>query len=105
MKESKFQTKLIRKIRERFPGCLIMKNDPNYIDGIPDLTVLFEDKWAFLEVKRSQKARRQSAETPTGKLQTHYIDWAQSRSFGSFIYPENEEEVLNELERSFRTHR
>lgn len=98
MKESQFQGKLIQELKRRFPGCMVIKNDANYIQGIPDLTVLYRDKWAFLEVKRSGDA-------PLRSLQDYYITWAESNAFGRFICPENKEEVLNELERTFRTHR
>ena len=46
-RESKFQKDLIDEIEELFPGCIIMKNDPTYIQGIPDLIVLYKNKWAL----------------------------------------------------------
>ena len=49
MLENKFQANLIKELKERFPGCIVMKNDPTYIQGIPDLLVLHKDKWASLE--------------------------------------------------------
>ena len=98
MKESQFQAELIQDLKRRFPGCMVMKNDANYIQGVPDLIVLYRDKWALLEVKRAK-------DSPKRSLQDYYIDWANVNSFGQFICPENKEEVLNELERSFRTHR
>ena len=51
MLENKFQANLIKELKERFPGCIVMKNDPTYIQGIPDLLVLHKDKWASLECK------------------------------------------------------
>ena len=42
-----------------FPGAIVLKNDPNYIQGIPDLTVFYQDKWATLEVKKSENASHQ----------------------------------------------
>jgi len=98
MRENKFQSTLKKELKERFPGCLIIKNDPNDKAGIPDLTIFYRNMWAMLEVKRSMDAPRQP-------LQEYYIDWANSQSFGRFICPENKEEVLNELERSFGSHR
>lgn len=89
-KESKFQHGLIEKIKNRFPGCVVMKNDPTYIQGIPDLTILHGDKWATLEVKKSKDASHQPN-------QDYYINKMNGMSYSSFIYPENEEEVLNEL--------
>lgn len=79
-----------------FPGCIVMKNDPNYIQGIPDLIVLWGDRWAALEVKRSDKASRQPN-------QKYYVEMMDHMSFARFIYPQNKEEVLNEIQRSFRS--
>ena len=98
MRESDFQAKLIRKIRKMFPGCVVLKNDANYIQGIPDLTVFYKNKWAMLECKRSEKESHQSN-------QDYYVERMDEMSFARFIYPENEEEVLHELERSFKTAR
>ena len=97
-KESKFQNGLINKIKERFPGCVIMKNDANYIQGIPDLTILHGDKWAMLEVKKNEKASHQPN-------QDYYVNKMNEMSYAAFVYPENEEEVLDALERSFKTRR
>ena len=94
MKESKFQANLIKEIKFRFPGAVVMKNDPTYIQGIPDLTILWEDKWAALECKKTSK----SSKRPN---QEYWIKKLGAMSFASFIFPENKEEVLNELERSF----
>ena len=97
-KENKFQANLIKKIKSRFPGCIILKNDPNYIQGIPDLSIFYKDKWAMLECKKNQNAHHQPN-------QDYYIKQANDMSFGKFIYPENEEEILNELQRSFESNR
>lgn len=97
-KENKFQANLIKKIKSRFPGCIILKNDPNYIQGIPDLSVFYKDKWAMLECKKNKNAHHQPN-------QDYYIKQANDMSFGKFIYPENEEEILNELQRSFESNR
>lgn len=96
--ESKFQADLKKKLAERFPGCVVMKNDPNDIQGIPDLTVLYKDRWATLECKRSEIAHKQPN-------QEYYVGMMDNMSFSRFIYPENMEEVLNEMERSFKTDR
>lgn len=92
--ERDFQSKLIKEIKERFPGCIVMKNDPNYIQGIPDLTVLYEDKWAALETKRSNRATHRPN-------QDYYVDRLDKMSFSRFICPENKEEVLVELQSAF----
>src|SRR5690625_3046221 len=92
--ESKFQANLILELKDMFPGCIVMKNDPNYIQGIPDLILLWGDRWAALEVKRSDKASRQPN-------QKYYVEMMDHMSFARFIYPQNKEEVLNEIQRSF----
>lgn len=96
--ESKFQAELIRELKEKYPGCVILKNDPGYIQGFPDLTILYRDKWAVLEAKRGEKERHQPN-------QDYYVDKLNDMSYSSFIYPENKEKVLNELEQTFRTGR
>ena len=98
MKESEFQAKLIREIKKRFPGVIVLKNDPNYIQGFPDLTVLYKDHWAILEIKRSEKASHQPN-------QDYYISQADRMSVGRFVYPENMMEVLDDLARSFQVSR
>lgn len=97
-KESEFQAKLIKEIKERFPGSMVLKNDANYIQGIPDLMVLYKDHWAALECKASKTANKQPN-------QPYYISRMNEMSFASFIDPDNKEEVLDELERSFETSR
>lgn len=97
-KENQVQADIIDEIKLRLPGCIVMKNDPNYIQGIPDLTVLYEDKWAALEVKRSAKAKHQPN-------QDFYIKHMNMMSYASFIYPENQEEVLDELQRTLEPKR
>jgi hypothetical protein len=92
-KESKFQKDLIGKIKKALPGCIVMKNDPNYIQGIPDLLILNGDKWASLECKKSESASHQPN-------QDYYISKMNEMSYASFVYPENEEEVLDEIQRA-----
>lgn len=94
MLENRFQSKLIKEIKDRFPGCIVMKNDSSYIQGIPDLIVLFRNKWAALEVKKSNTASHRPN-------QDYYVDKMNNMSYAAFIYPENKEEVLNGMARSF----
>lgn len=94
MKESRFQSTLIEEIKNMFPGCIVLKNDPNYIQGFPDLIILYKDRWALLECKRSQS----STHRPN---QDYYISKTNEMSFSRFIYPENKEEVLYELQQAF----
>lgn len=96
--ENKYQSELIPRIKERFPGCEVLKNDEQYIQGIPDLTVITKDGWALLETKRDAKA-------PKRPNQDHYVERFNEMGFSAFIYPSNEEEVLDALERSFEARR
>lgn len=95
MKESKYQAEIKKKIKEEFPGSIIMKTPSDEIQGLPDLVILYKDKWAALEVKDSAKAKHRPN-------QDHYVDVMNKMSFASFIYPENEEEVFDELQRAFK---
>lgn len=94
IRESQYQARLIDSIRKRFPDCIVLKNDANYIQGFPDLTILFKDRWAALEVKRSVGASHQPN-------QDYYIQKLNAMSYAAFICPENEEEVLNEIQQAF----
>lgn len=76
----------------------MLKNDSSYIQGIPDLIILFRDRWAMLEVKGSAKAPRQPN-------QEYYVRVLGEMSFAAFIYPENEEEVLRDLQQAFTSAR
>lgn len=93
--ESKFQKELIDEIKKEYPGCIILKNDPDYIQGFPDWTILWKDKWAVLEAKRAKNSRKQPN-------QEHYVEKLDGMSFSRFVYPENKEEVLNELRKTFK---
>lgn len=90
MRESKFQAKLIKDIKERLPNCIVLKNDPTYLQGIPDLTVFNNDKWATLEVKKSANASHQPN-------QDYYVEMMDHMSFSRFVYPENRDVVFSDL--------
>ena len=92
--ESKFQKELIDEIKEQFPGCVVMKNDSGYIQGFPDWTILYKDKWAVLEAKREKNAPKQPN-------QPYYVEKLNDMSYSRFVYPENKEEVLNGLHELF----
>lgn len=95
MKENKFQSDLKKELKEMFPGCIITKLDSGDIQGIPDLLILYKDKWATLENKRSSKAEKRPN-------QEYYVDIMNKMSFSRFIYPENKDVVLKELDEKFR---
>ena len=94
MRENKFKQNLKKEIEEMLPGCLQFDLDPNEYQGIPDLLILYNDKWASLECKRKKDA-------PHRPNQDVYVELMNKMSFSRFIFPENKEEVLNELQRSF----
>lgn len=94
MLESEYQSRIIATLHDILPGCVVIKNDSSYMPGIPDLLVLYGDKWGMLEVKLHASSRHQAN-------QDHYIDLFDSMSFAAFIYPGAEEEVLYDLQCAF----
>ena len=90
--ESGFQDRLIDKLEKLFPGCMVFKMDQ--IQGIPDLLILYRNKWASLECKRSASAKRQPN-------QEYYVEKMNEMSFSRFVSPENKEKVLDELRQIF----
>lgn len=92
--ESGFQDKVVKDLKKIFEGCLVFKMDQ--IQGIPDLLMLYKDKWASLECKQFANAKRQPN-------QEYYVGLMNEMSFSRFICPENKEEVLNELQKAFKT--
>ena len=96
MVESKFQSNLIKELKERFKGCVVVKNDANYMQGIPDLTIYYGNRWAMLETKRSEDA-------PHRPNQDYYVSLFNSMSYAAFIFPENKEVILNEMEQTFQS--
>ena len=93
MRESQFQAQLIKKLNKMLPGIIILKNDPNYIQGIPDLILLYKNRCAALEVKRGATAS-------VRPNQAHYVRTMYAMSYAAFIYPENESEILSEVQQS-----
>ena len=95
MLENRFKTKLINEIEEMLPGCIITHFDPNEIQGMPDLLILYGNTWAALEGKKHANA-------PHRPNQDYYVELMDHMSFAAFIYPENKDEVLDRLYRYFR---
>ncbi len=98
MRESAYQADLVKRIKDLLPDCVILKNDSSYMQGVPDLLVLWEDRWAMLEVKASEKA-------PLQPNQLYWVRAFNEMSFSAVIFPENEELVLDALQQSFRARR
>ena len=94
MLENRFKTKLVGELKRMFPGCIITHLDPNENQGWPDLLILYKDKWAALEGKKSEKE-------PHRPNQDYWVDIMGEMSFAAFIYPENKEEVLHALQQAF----
>lgn len=94
MSESKFQAELIKELKHIFEGCVILKNDSSYLQGVPDILILYKNNWAMLEVKASHSSRRRPN-------QDYYIDLLDEMSFAAFVFPENKEEILNALQHTF----
>lgn len=90
MNENAFQRKVIQRLKVEFPECIVMKQDPTYKQGIPDLVVFHHNKYAMLECKKSANASHQPQ-------QDYYISKFNDWSYASFIYPENVDQVFKEL--------
>jgi len=90
MLERDYQKKLVKKLKDIFPGCIVLKNDAQLKQGVPDLLILYKDQWAALEVKQSEDA-------PHRPNQDFFVEKMDSMSFAQFIYPENENFILSEL--------
>lgn len=91
--ESGFQDRVVKELKQLFVGCMVFKMDQ--IQGIPDLLVLYKDKWASLECKQSSRAKKQPN-------QEYYVGRMNEMSFSRFICPENKEEVFSELRKTFK---
>lgn len=96
MLEKDFQSKLRSELKKMFVGCIVTKLDSGNIQGIPDLLILYKNKWATLECKKSENSPKQPN-------QEYYVGLMNDMSFSRFISPENKEEVLNDLQHTFKT--
>lgn len=96
--ERDYKPKLLERIEKRLPGVEIIFGDTRYKQGTPDVVLLYKDRWALLEVKRSPTASKRPN-------QDYYVDKYNSMSYAAFIHPENEEDILNELEHALKAKR
>lgn len=98
MRESWFQRRLIKELKEKYPDSIIKKVEPPP-QGIPDVWIFHTNgKYAALECKKSEKEHHQPN-------QDYYVDKINKMAFARFIFPENKEEVLNELQRALESGR
>lgn len=93
--ENLFQSQLIKELKERFKGCVVLKNDPTYVQGIPDLVIFYGSLWAALECKKHSKASRRPN-------QEYWVNKLDDMGYARFIFPENKDEVLDDLEKYFK---
>lgn len=96
MLENKFKTDLIKEIKTRLPGSMVVHLDPTELQGIPDILVLYKDKWAALEGKKTATASHRPN-------QNFYVEKMNNMSFAAFIFPENKEEILNDLQHALES--
>lgn len=89
--ETAYRRELCARIQKRWPRCEILLNDPRRRQGILDIIILFDRCWAMLELKRETNASHRPN-------QDYYVDKFNGMSFAAFIYPENEDEVLDDLQ-------
>lgn len=94
--ERDFQANLIKELKTLFKDCIVTKLDSSHIQGIPDILILYKNKWATLECKKFAGAKKQPN-------QNYYVDIMNKMSFSRFICPENKEEVLNDLQQAFKS--
>lgn len=94
MLESKFKKDFLKEVDDIFPSCVILKNDPTFMPGVPDTIILWNDRWAMLEFKNAKGAAKQPN-------QSYYVELLNAMSFAAFVYPENRNEVLDALQESF----
>jgi hypothetical protein len=101
MLERDYQAGFIKRLRQRFPECVILKNDTSYMQGVPDLLLLWHDRWAILEVKPREPRSSEDFEPN----QEWYLEKFNEMSYAACVHPGNEEEVLNEIQSTFTARR
>lgn len=96
--ESIFKRRLIARIKELYPGAIILKNDANHIQGFPDQLILYDDRWAAFEAKKDRSS-------PYQTNQEYWVKTLNDMSFARFVYPQNQEAFLDELQQALRPSR
>lgn len=92
-REGGFQDKLRKEIETKLPGWVVLKQES--LQGYPDLLCMKGEKCFCLECKKSKTS-------PHQPNQDTYVDKINSDGgFARFIYPENKQEVLNEILQTF----
>lgn len=98
--ERDYQSQLIKRIKDRFSGCIVLKNDEQYCQGIPDLTIFYGSRYAILEVKRNMEEIFKQPQPN----QAYYIDMFNNMGgIADYICPDTEEEVLDAIQRAFES--
>lgn len=97
--ESSFKARVVKHIREELlPGCILTTGNSASQQGIPDVFIVYHNKWAMLEFKRAANSVHQPN-------QDYFVRMLDEWSFAAFIFPENEEEVLSALQSTLRPRR
>lgn len=89
--ERDFQRDVKAELERRLPGCFIIKGNSAVRQGIPDWLILYKDRWAMLEVKRSATSRFRPN-------QEYYISLLGEMSFAAVIHQQNFDEVLDAIQ-------
>lgn len=93
--EGRFKSKFIKNLEETFPDCIVTKLEADFKAGIPDILIVRGKRWATLEAKASKADVTKPRQNKDA--QDYYVGKMNKMSFSSYVYPENEQEVLNEL--------
>lgn len=95
-KESDYKRKLMKKLRQ-IPSSYWYSHQAGSIRGISDIIGCVNGVMVVLEVKRSLEEYRKKS--PRTALQEKFLSNIRSaKGYGSFIYPENEEKILSEIQ-------
>lgn len=93
--EGKFKKAFLAKVKKECKPVAILqyKQDSTTVKGFPDSQVILEGACVFIEFKASKRA----------KFQPLQKEWIQKLNdnchFGYVCYPENQEEILEEIKK------